>query len=200
MKRVGWAVIWLFVLVELAIGSGSSYAAGGSLPSLTPTEGATGGPTMVWSLGDQNHNYGSGAIASSSRPFGALLTWNALSYGSEMPQFTLSTVLFGNGASTVLAPVRLPYEVAQATPSLYLVLGWMGNGRESGWFGVLAIDTYRNAVATVLHGPKAGSTALTCGIVFTAGGRQYTVRGTPAPGPGGLDLSHGLLRGAQACS
>ena len=51
MKPVWWTAICAFVLAVLTIGYGSSYAAGVSLPSLTPIEGASGGPTVVWSSG-----------------------------------------------------------------------------------------------------------------------------------------------------
>jgi hypothetical protein len=201
MRVTKWSMIGCVALVAgMMAGTGGVRAAGRSLPSVPALQaGSKGGLTTTWALGDT-----SGAVvpnATAEHPRTALLTWSYLPYPSEMAQYTASTDLFGNGASQILTPIRLPYEVARVTPSLYLILGWMGNGNRPGWLGVLALDTYRYTVNTVLHATVTNvDAAVLCGIVFTAAGKRFTVRGTSQPGPGGPDLSHALQQGAATCS
>ena len=201
MRVQRWSILLCVVFLAGALsGAGGAQAASTGLPSVKPLQGGPmGGLTTTWALGDA-----SGAIVPKptvAHPLTALLTYSYLPYPSEMPQYTASTVLFGDGTSMILTPVRAVFEVARAKPSLYLVLGWMGNGNKAGWLGVLAIDTYGFTVKTVLHSTMTtDSSAVSCGVVFSAAGNQYTVRGTPAPGPSGADLSHALLKGAVTCS
>ncbi len=202
MRVQTWSIlVCVWLAAGMLTGAGTVRAAGTALPTVAAIQGgsAQGALTTTWALGSAN-----GATApkpTTARPLMALLTWSYLPYGSSMPQYTVSTVLFGNGTSTILTSMRALYEVARATPSLYLVLGLTGNGRQAGRLGVLAIDTYHYTANTVLHGTAATyNTAASCGVVFAAAGKSYTVRGTAQPGPGGADFSHALLAGAAACS
>jgi len=191
------SVSLLLPVLLAGMGSARAGVTAAPIPSLTPMENTPQGPTTVWALGQ---GLAQGNTASPSHPLEALLTWTYLPYGSSMPQYTLTTVLFANGSSRTLAPMRAAWEVGRATPSLYLVLGWMGNGQAKGWLGVEAVDIYKYTVSTVLHAvPPAADPNLLCGEIFTVAGRTYTVRGTKVDSPIQVDFSHGLYVGETGC-
>lgn len=200
MAKRWWFVILCAAVAQcLPTASAQVRADTGTLPVVKSyTASGMAGQTVSWPMGDVNTLYNVKVSATHSLP--ALLTWSWLPYPSEFPKYTSTTILFGNGYSRTRNDFGIIWEVAQATPSLYLVLASMGHWAKPEGLGVTAIDTYHFTVRQALLITAASDAKLQCGVVFALDGRHYTVRGRPQFGEVHTDLTHALVRGLDTCS
>jgi hypothetical protein len=192
-------VVALCVLTaNLIIGTRGAMADTGSLPSVPPIQQSRDCAqySTTWLLGDIGTLYGTKPSPAHSLP--AALTYTLLPYPADFARYTLLSILFGDGRVQTRTDIRLLWQVAKATPSLYLVLYYASQWGKRWNLTVLAVDTYR-FVATTAYRSSPSAAELQCGVVFSAQGRHYTIRGKAVNGPLQIDLSHALIRGIDTC-